>query len=521
MVNCVTDDTIERDKGESRYGEILKSTSLIGASSVINIAMSVVRLKVLAILLGPAGIGLFGLYNVIIDLTANLVGLGVQSSGVRQVAMAVSSKDGDKVARIAKVLMLTSLVLGMIGALALLVLAAPVSNLSFGTEARASAVMLLGLAVWLRILAGAPTAIIQGHRRIGDLARMTVVGALLNTAAAIPLIYFFGEAGVVPSLIAVALTSWIAAHWYCRKVRLPRVGLTLAQFSSETNDLLKLGFAFMASGLLTAGAAFVIRILVVQHDGVAAAGNYQAAWSLGGIYVGFILQAMGTDFYPRLSAVGTDDAACNRAVNEQSMVSVLLAAPGLLATLALSPWVMAVFYSTQFADAVPLLRWFCLGMLLRVVAWPMGFIILAKGAQRIFFWTEVAATIVHVGLAWLLLGVVGLTGAGLAFVGLYVWHGLLIYFLVRRMSGFRWSRDNLMLGALFLALTGIVLAAVELLPFWLGLVVALAGTAFGCCVSLALLIRLVPQHWLPERLRPVLDVLRRPMAAKAPARGRG
>src|SRR5690606_24423183 len=133
----------------------------------------------------------------------------------------------------------------------------------------------------------------------------------------------------------------------------------------------------MTSGLLAAGAAFMIRILVVQHDGVAAAGNYQAAWSLGGIYVGFILQAMGTDFYPRLSAVSTDDAACNRAVNEQARVSILLAGPGLLATLALSPWVMAVFYSTQFADAVPLLRWFCLGMLLRVIAWPMGFIVLA------------------------------------------------------------------------------------------------------------------------------------------------
>ena len=509
MVNWVADDTIERDKDESRYGEILKSTSLIGASSVINIAMSIVRLKVLAIFLGPAGIGLFGLYNVITDLTANLVGLGVQSSGVRQVAVAMSSGEVDKVARIAKVLTLTSLVLGAIGALVLLVLAAPISNLTFGTEARASAVMLLGLAVLLRILAGAPTAIIQGNRRIGDLARMTVAGAVLNTVAAIPLIYFFGEAGVVPSLIAVALTSWIAAHWYCRKVRLPKVKLTLAQFTTETNLLLKLGFAFMASGLLTAGAAFVIRILVVQHDGVAAAGNYQAAWSLGGIYVGFILQAMGTDFYPRLSAASADDDLCNRMVNEQSRVSILLAGPGLLATLALSPLVMAVFYSTQFADAVPLLRWFCLGMLLRVVAWPMGFIILAKGAQQTFFWTEVAATVVHVGLAWLLLGVMGLAGAGVAFVGLYVWHGLLIYFLVNRMSGFRWSRDNLALGAMFLGLTGMVLVAVEMLPFWPGLVVALAGTAFGSWFSLALLIKLVPQKWLPAPLRPVLYFLLR------------
>lgn len=516
-------DTIERESGESRYGEILKSTSVIGASSVISIALSIVRLKILAILLGPAGIGLFGLYNVITDLTANLVGLGVQSSGVRQVAMATANGEEIRTARIARILILLSLGLGTLGALVLLVLAGPISNLTFGTEARASAVMLLGVAVLLRVLAGAPTAIIQGNRRIGDLARMTIAGALLNTVTAVPLIYFFGEAGVVPSLIAVALTSWIAAHWYCRKLALPRVGLTLPQFTAETRQLLKLGFAFMTSGLLAAGAAFMIRILVVQHDGVAAAGNYQAAWSLGGIYVGFILQAMGTDFYPRLSAVSTDDAACNRAVNEQARVSILLAGPGLLATLALSPWVMAVFYSTQFADAVPLLRWFCLGMLLRVIAWPMGFIVLAKGAQKVFFWTEIAATIVHIGLAWLLLETIGLAGAGIAFAGLYIWHGLLIYVLVNRMSGFRWSRDNLALGAMFFGLTAMVLVAVETLPFWPGMMVGLAGTAFGSWLSLALLIRLVPQEWLPARLRPVLDFLLRhqPMGLKAPARERG
>ena len=514
----VADDTIETETADSRYGEILKSTSLIGASSIINIAMSVVRLKVLAIFLGPAGIGLFGLYNVISDLTANLVGLGVQSSGVRQVAVALSSGDQAKVARISRVLTLTSWGLGALGAVLLVALAGPISTISFGTEARASGVMLVGLAVLLRIMAGAPIALIQGNRRIGDLARMTVVGAVLNTVAAIPLVYFFGEAGVVPSLVAVALTSWVAAHWYGRKIHVPKVSLSFAEFSAETRLLLQLGFAFMASGLLTAGSAFLIRIFIVQQNGVDAAGNYQAAWALGGIYVGFILQAMGTDFYPRLSAVGHDNEACNRMVNEQSRVSILLAGPGLLGTLALSPLVMAVFYSSQFADAVPLLRWFCLGMLLRVVAWPMGFIVLAKGDQKMFFWTEVAAAVVQVGLAWILLRWVGLAGAGIAFVGLYVWHGLIIYYLVRRMSGFRWTHENLVLVSMFIGLTGLVLIAVEVLPFWPGLVVALIGTAIGSWFSLAQLVRLVPQKWIPLALRPlVYFVLRHEPAMAAPA----
>jgi PST family polysaccharide transporter len=476
---------------------------------------------VLAVYLGPGGIALFGIYNVILDLASSMVGLGVQSSGVRQIAVSASSDDRAKVARIGRVLTLTSWVLGALGAGLLIALAKPVSMLSFGSEARASGVMLVGLAVLLRVMAGSPLALIQGHRRIGDLARMTVLGALLNTIAAIPLVYFFGEAGIVPSIIAVALTSWLAAHWYARKIALPRTRLSWSDFTTETRLLLRLGFAFMASGLLTAGSAFLIRIFIVQQNGVEAAGNYQAAWALGGIYVGFILQAMGTDFYPRLSAVADDNVACNRMVNEQSRISLLLAGPGLLGTLALSPLVMAVFYSTQFADAVPLLRWFCLGMLLRVIAWPMGFVMLAKGNQKMFFWTEVAAAVVQVGLTWVLLRTVGLAGAGIAFVGLYVWHGVLIYYLVRRMSGFRLTHENMLLTAMFVGLTGSVLIAVELLPFWSGLAVALTGTAIGSWFSLAQLVRLMPQRWIPTRLHPIVRfVLRHEPMMSAPVADR-
>ena len=120
---------------------------------------------------------------------------------------------------------------------------------------------------------------------------------------------------------------------------------------------------------------------------------------------------MGTDFYPRLTAIAGDHTACNRLVNEQAQVSILLAGPGVLATLTFAPLVMRLFYSPEFYGAADLLRWICLGMLLRIIAWPMGFIVLAKGEQAIFFWTEVAATVVHIGLAWLLVAEFGLVGS--------------------------------------------------------------------------------------------------------------
>ena len=120
------------------------------------------------------------------------------------------------------------------------------------------------------------------------------------------------------------------------------------------------------------GAAYAVRMMVIRMASLEAAGYYQAAWTLGGLYVGFILQAMGTDFYPRLTAVAQDNDLCNRLVNEQTHISLLLAGPGVLATLVFTPFITTLFYSSDFHAAVEVLRWICLGTALRVITWPMG-----------------------------------------------------------------------------------------------------------------------------------------------------
>jgi PST family polysaccharide transporter len=244
--------------------------------------------------------------------------------------------------------------------------------------------------------------------------------------------------------------------------------------------------------------------MIGQRLGLEAAGLYQAAWGLGGLYVGFILQAMGSDFYPRLTGIASDHDACNRLANEQAQVSLLLAGPGVLATLTFAPLVITVFYASTFAGAVEPLRWMCVGMALRVVSWPMGYIILAKGARAIFFWTDLAAALVHTGLAFVLIGKFGLSGAAMAFCGLYVWHGILVYWFVRRLTGFRWSVANRRTGLMFLALIAAVFAAFLLLPGWLATLFGSMTAVASGIYSLRVICRLIPLFQIPAFLRPLI-----------------
>ena len=486
------------------YGQILKSSALIGGSSLLNIAIGIVRTKVMAMLLGPSGVGLMGLYGSILDLTISIAGMGINSSGVRQIAEAVGSSDTERIARTATVLRRISFFLGLLGAILLVLFSGPVSTLTFGSDQHNTAVALLSIAVFFNLVSAGQAALLQGMRRISDMAKMGILGTFFGTLISITVVYFLREDGLVLSLVLLAAMSILSSWWYSRKIQIQTPLITASQVRQEAAALLKLGFAFMVSGLLMTGAAYVVRIIIVRKVGFDAAGLYQAAWALGGLYIGFILQAMGADFYPRLTAIANDNIECNRVVNEQAHVSLLLAGPGVIGTLTFAPLVIALFYTSKFEGAVEILRWLCLGMTLRVISWPMGFIIVAKGVQNLLIFSELAWTVVYLGLAWVSVSLFNLKGAGIAFFGSYVFHVLMIYVIVRRLSGFRWSTENIQTSFLFLALIAVVFCSYYVFSPLLAMGIGTLAVLLSGFYSIQVLLNLISLDRIPS---PVLKLL--------------
>jgi enterobacterial common antigen flippase len=495
----MTADSPPRASGSS-YGQILKSSALIGGSSALGMVIGIVRAKFMALFLGPAGFGLMGVFTSITDVVRTFAEVGINNSGVRQIAEAASSADEQRIARTITVLRRTTVVLGILGALLLVLFARQVATLTFGNDGYLVAIAILALAVFFRLVADGQSALLQGLRRIGDLAKVNVFGALIGTIVSIVLVYELREQGVALALVALAASSMLLSWWYSSRVRVEKVKWEGPQARQEVLGLLRMGVAFMSSGLLTMGAAYVVRIIVIDQQGLEAAGFYQAAWTVGGLYVGFILQAMGADFYPRLVGASDDAPASIRLVNEQVEISLLLAASGVIATLTFAPWIVTLLYASNFQPATEVLRWICLGMALRVITWPLGYILVAKGAHWMFISTDLAWTIVNLGLTWICVREFGLDGAGIAFFGSYVFHWALVYTLSRKLIGFRWSAVNLKMGAAFMIVVGATYAAFYFLePVVATGVGVLAAAATGGYALFALR-RMFADRPLPRRL---------------------
>jgi PST family polysaccharide transporter len=454
-----------------------------------------VRTKLIAVLLGPSGVGLVSVYTAITDMMSTFAGFGIGSSGVRQVAEAHATGNPAQLVLTMRVVRQLCWATGLLGWLVMLLLARPLSNWVFGSAEHTWALRILGCTLLLGSVSAGQKALLQGLRRIGDLARFSVWSVLWGTVAAVAVYSSYGAEGIVAVLVVTAAINLVTSWWYARKAAVSGGHLEMAERWRQMRTLVGLGTAFMWSTLLVSVVALVTRSLVVRQLGLEAGGIYQAAWGISGMFAGFILTAMSADFYPRLSSVAQSHPQMNQLVNEQTEVGILLALPGIVATLNFAPALLHVFYSTKFLAAADLLPWFALGIFGRVLSWPSAFIVLAKGAACTFALMETGVAVAQMVFVLLGLHWFGIAGAALAFTMTYAVYTLTLLLITRWLVGFRWNYGLWRL----IGITGLlILGSLALhwqLRGWAEIATGLLLTGFATWVSLQeILRRLGPEH---------------------------
>ena len=486
------------------YRQILRSSSIIGGASVINILIGLLRTKVAAVVLGPAGFGLIGLLSNLMATATTLAAVGSGVVGTRQIAAANATNDEMTLATSRRALFWGTLALALLGSSLFWLLKDVLATKVLDDASLSGAVGWLALGVGLSVAAGSQSALLNGMRRIGDMARTSVLSALLATIVGVPVLLHWREQGLLAYLLLTPISTFGVGYWYTSRLPgIARAPLAWNNLRREWGALARLGIPVMLAGLVALVGQLLIRT-TVQHDlGLEALGHFEAAWVISMTYAGFVLRAMGTDFYPRLTALIRESVELNRLVNEQSEATFLLAGPVLLAMIGLAPWVVELLYSDKFAEAASILRWQIIGDIFKVACFPLGYIILAAGEGRTYLFSDTLAMGVFVSAAWIGLPLIGISATGVAFLLMYMVHLPVVFWLAHRRSGFRWNAAvwKLLLGLLAgAALTSAVAAKLPVAGAICGVVLSV-GFAATALVRFSRSIGIAPASGVGRMLR--------------------
>lgn len=478
---------------------LLKSMVVIASAQFLSIIIRLVRAKLIAVLLGPSGTGLLAVFANLQMLGSQTAGLGLTQSGVRE--MAAARADPAVVARLRRVLVVTLALQGGIAMAVIWLMREPLSRWLLGEVQHATEIGLVGVAVLLSLLAGSQRTLLQGMRRIGDLGRVVVLGTLAGAAAGIAAVLVMGRDGLIWFILAEPLGAILVALVYVRRLPLPAVGWPPAgEIWRRWRPMVRLGLAFMLGALATTATLLLVRTMITRDLGLDAAGQFAAAWTITITYVGFLLQAMGTDYFPRLSEIIHDRDAAARLMNDQMQLVLALGGPILLLMIGLAPWAIRLLYSAEFAEAAALLQWQMAGNVLKISSWAIGISFVAAARSGVFLYLQAQFNVFFLGAILLGLPALGIEAAGIGFLLAYVVHVAVVAALARRLHGFRWQAGTLRLFAIHGGLALALLALARAAPLAGAAAALLLAAATALSGVRGVIVRIGPHGRLVSRL---------------------
>lgn len=468
---------------KTSYRSIFKATSLFGGLQVYQIFIQVIKAKIIAVLLGPAGVGIIGLFQSGLDMVRNLTSMGLASSAVRDVSEANSTNDIQRISNTLSVVKRLAWLTGIIGSIVVIVLSPLLSKSLFGNYDYTIPFVLLSVILLFDQLSAGQRVVLQGLRRLRDLAHCSAVGITLGLIVSVPFYYWMGIEGIAPTLILTSAVSLLVSWWYSQKVKIITKKIKIKESFVQGRQMLIMGISMSLSGIFATLAAYVTRGYIQSIGGIEEVGLYQAGFVIMTTYVGLVMNAIATDYYPRLASINNDNEKCREAVCQQGEIGFMILAPLLVICLVFMPFVLKILYSEDFLDANLYISWACLGMAFKFGSWIVSFLIVAKADSKVFIIIELIACLYSIILNLIGYKLWGLQGLGIAFVLTYILYFIHVFIVARRRYEFYFNNGFLMCyGVQLLLIIGslvLVLLTDGIIKFTIGLLFIFVSSFLG------------------------------------------
>ncbi len=420
------------------YRHILKYTGIFGGVQGLNVLIGLVRTKLVAILLGPSGMGLASLFNTTVGFVSQATNLGLPISAVRQMSELYDQGDQEAINHFVKVIRGWSLLTALVGMLVCVAIGPFLSQTTFAWGDHSLHFMLLSPAVGMMAITGGETAILKGMRKLGSIAIIQVLAVVAALAISVPVYYVFGESGIVPVIVMMAFATMVLTLKQSLKL-IPLQLRGAKGMLGEGMEMVRLGVAFTLAAVIGTASEMLIRSYLNVTGDLDVLGLYNAGYMLTITYAGMVFSAMEADYYPRLSAVQHDIEATNETVNRQMKVSLLLISPMLAALIIALPLLVPMLFSGKFLPVVGMAQVAALAMYMKVLTLPVAYITLARGYSLSYLFLESCYFVVFVVLIIVGYQYWGLFGTGLAITLAHVFEYVLVNGYAYKKYGYRSS----------------------------------------------------------------------------------
>ncbi len=370
---------------------MIKAIFKTGSGSLISIILGIISTKIMAIVIGSSGIGLFSLIRQTLTTVTTAGTMGGQTALVQGLA----SKQADEKDKYLITVFWIFILGAIVCTLGLILLAPWIAQIVFSSndEQNINLVRWMALPVILIIIYYYLISVLNGFRAIGRLAMGQVIVSMITAFLAFPISKLVSS-GYVISFIWMISASTIGGIIFCFIIAYKEKWLNplFEDFKpifhkNAIKHFYHIASTTFISGIIATGILLIIRAMIVKYGGFSSAGIFDVAWTLSMMYITLLLSSFGTYYLPTLSGINKISSRITLIQNLLKL-SLLLVVPLIITVIVLKPLVITVLYTSEFIPALEIIRWMLMGDYFKVSSWVLAMPMLAYADMKSFFWTE-------------------------------------------------------------------------------------------------------------------------------------
>lgn len=409
--------------------DIIKVFSLNAIATFVRMIAGLISVKVIAVIIGPAGVALLGQLKNFETILIGLANGGINNGITKYVSEYKDDEETTKV-YISNALKIT-LVCTAIIAVILIAGSYYLSKAILLSSEYSYVFIVFGFTILLYSLNTLVISIINGYKQFKKYVVVNICGTVFGLIYSVILVFLWGLPGALINAVTYQSIVFFVTLWLCRDLPWMKKEYFIKKIDKT---VVKKYFNYSLMTLTTLALVPVSRILlrgyVISEISATEAGIWEGMNNVSTMYLNVLVSSLTIYYLPRMSELSSPKELHNELFHCYKFVIPILLILG-FAIFFLRDFVIMFLFTAEFEPMRDLFSWQLVGDFFKMCSWLLAYIMVAKAKTKAYITTEIVFTLLYLVLAFVLLKINGIVGLVQGYLINYVLYMIAMCFLFR------------------------------------------------------------------------------------------
>lgn len=409
--------------------DIVKVFSLNAVATFVRMLAGLISVKVIAVIIGPAGVALLGQLKNFETILIGLANGGINNGITKYVSEYKENEETTKL-YISNALKIT-LVCTAIIAVILIAGSYYLSKAILLSSEYSYVFIVFGFTILLYSLNTLLISIINGYKQFKKYVVVNICGTIFGLIYSVILVFLWGLPGALINAVTYQSIVFFVTLWLCRDLPWMKKEYFVKKIDKA---VVKKYFNYSLMTLTTLALVPVSRMIlrgyVISEISPTEAGIWEGMNNVSTMYLNVLVSSLTIYYLPRMSELTSPKELHNELFHCYKFVVPILLVLG-LALFLLRDFVVKFLFTPEFEPMRDLFSWQLMGDFFKMCSWLLAYIMVAKAKTKAYITTEIVFTLLYLLLAFILLKINGIVGLVQGYLINYVLYMIAMCILFR------------------------------------------------------------------------------------------